>query len=182
MRASCSGPLPSPATFIKENKIMYATYFVARHPVHDLVNYLRTNPGCSPRYARREQPNAAQAAASTTDAATTEESTAKAKEAPERLVRPEVRVEDREADYLLVADLPGVKRDDIDIRVEDGELRLRATRNAPADTGVKTCYQRRLRLPDHVQTDAISAAYEDGVLSLTVPKTPQAKPVRVEVH
>ncbi len=86
-------------------------------------------------------------------------------------------------------DLPGVDPSSIDIDVEDRTLTVRAeragvtgddlqwlTRERPAGT-----FARQLTLGDGVSLDAISAAYRDGVLTLTIPVAETAKPRKISV-
>lgn len=82
--------------------------------------------------------------------------------------------------YQLTADLPGFKKDDIEINVEDGILTIQAERNEETeDTDKKGRYIRRERTYgsykrsfdlSEVDDDNITAKYEDGVLSLILPK------------
>lgn len=82
--------------------------------------------------------------------------------------------------YQLTADLPGFKKDDIEISVEDGVLTISAERNEETeDTDKKGRYIRRERTYGsykrsfdltEVDDDNITAKYEDGVLTLVLPK------------
>lgn len=82
--------------------------------------------------------------------------------------------------YQLTADLPGFKKDDIEINVEDGILTISAERNEETeDKDKKGRYIRRERTYGsykrsfdltEVDDDNITAKYEDGVLTLTLPK------------
>ncbi|WP_372454008.1 Hsp20/alpha crystallin family protein [Occultella gossypii] len=95
----------------------------------------------------------------------------------------------RETDhYVLSMDLPGVDPGSIDISVEDRILTIRAERTTPsagADWLVRErpsgTFARQLTLGQGLALDQISAAYTDGVLSLTIPVSEQAKPRRIEV-
>ena len=97
-----------------------------------------------------------------------------------------------EADRFAVhADLPGVKPADIEITAEKGVLSLRGTRNFEQrkDDGhysrverVSGKFVRTFTLPDNVQSDAIKAAFKDGVLELTIPKIAKQEPRRIEVQ
>ncbi|TDE94790.1 Hsp20/alpha crystallin family protein [Occultella glacieicola] len=95
----------------------------------------------------------------------------------------------RETDhYVLSMDLPGVDPGSIDISVEDRILTIRAERTAPsaeADWLVRErpsgTFARQLTLGQGLALDQISASYADGVLSLTIPVSEQAKPRRIEV-
>lgn len=92
--------------------------------------------------------------------------------------------------YVLHADLPGVDPGSVDVSVDNGTLTLRAERSLPSDDGVEWVaserfagtYQRQLSLGEGIDTDGISATYENGVLSLTLPIAERAKPRRIEVN
>jgi HSP20 family protein len=91
--------------------------------------------------------------------------------------------------YVLNADLPGVDPGSIDVSVDNGTLTLRAQRSTPSDEGVQWIaserfagtFMRQLSLGDNVDADQISATYNNGVLSLTIPIAEKAKPRRVEI-
>ena len=92
--------------------------------------------------------------------------------------------------YILTADLPGIRYDDLDLSVEHGILTLKGERAAPED-GERTRAERRFgsfkrsfSLPENADADNISAKYENGVLTVTVPKQakPQARKIEVIQH
>jgi len=98
-------------------------------------------------------------------------------------------VENREG-YRFSIELPGLKSDSLDVKVEDETLVINAERNEPAwakDARVHRAERhygrihRAFRLPADVGHDAIKAAYKDGVLEVTIAKRPEAKAARVEV-
>ncbi|AYJ51587.1 Hsp20/alpha crystallin family protein [Rhodococcus sp. P1Y] len=92
--------------------------------------------------------------------------------------------------YVLSADLPGVDPGSIDVDVDRGTLTLTAHRTAPETDGVQWIsserfagtYRRQVALGDGVDTERISAAYDNGVLSVTIPLAERAKPRKVEIH
>ncbi|SNT47425.1 Hsp20/alpha crystallin family protein [Rhodococcoides kyotonense] len=91
--------------------------------------------------------------------------------------------------YVLSADLPGVDPGSIDVDVDRGTLTLTAHRTAPGSDGVQWIsserfagtYRRQIALGDGVDTDAISASYDNGVLSVTIPLAERAKPRKIEI-
>ncbi len=91
--------------------------------------------------------------------------------------------------YVLNADLPGVDPGSVDVSVDNGTLTLRAQRTAPSEEGVQWIaserfsgtYMRQLSLGDNVDTDNISATYNNGVLSVTLPIAERAKPRRIQI-
>ena len=96
----------------------------------------------------------------------------------------------REGDhYILTVDLPGADPGTIDVSVEDRTLTIRAERSArtgSTDWLVRErptgTYARQLTLGRGLALDEIQGVYSDGVLSLTIPVSEQAKPRRVEIE
>lgn len=93
--------------------------------------------------------------------------------------------EDRE--YVLKADLPDMKREDIHLTFEDGVLTLSGTRTLEPVTGVHRTerfrgeFSRAFTLPPTVDSSRISAAYKDGVLTVRIPQREEVKPKQIEV-
>lgn len=95
-------------------------------------------------------------------------------------------------DALIVkADLPNVKIEDIDIRVENQTLSLSGKRKFEKDENVKGYHRiersygefvRSFAVPSTVDTDKVSADYKDGVLTVTMPRKESAKPRQVKVN
>jgi HSP20 family protein len=99
--------------------------------------------------------------------------------------------EDKDNTYVR-AELPGVNRDDISVEVVDGYLNLTAARKSPAGSATDSAQaegqaapsfslSRSIGIPEDVQADKVSAAYENGVLTVTLPKREEAKPKKVTV-
>lgn len=90
--------------------------------------------------------------------------------------------EDKDNTYVR-AELPGVNRADINIELVDGYLTLATTRKTKtADREESVSLSRSVSVPDAaVQADKITAAYENGVLTVTLPKREEAKPRKVTV-
>ena len=91
--------------------------------------------------------------------------------------------EDKDNTYVR-AELPGVTRDDINVEVVDGYLTIAATRKTPATDGkgeASFSFSRSVTLSDEVEADKVSAAYENGVLTVTLPKREEAKPKKITV-
>ena len=98
-------------------------------------------------------------------------------------------VEDRDA-YRFSVDLPGLKSESLEVKVEDETLVINAERIDPVWPKEARVHRaerhfgrirRAFRLPSDVSQDAIKAAYKDGVLEVTIAKVPEAKAVKVEV-
>jgi HSP20 family protein len=92
--------------------------------------------------------------------------------------------------YVLSADLPGVDPGSIDVDVDGQLLTIRAERTLRSDSDVQWLvherpsgsFLRQLTLGDGLDTASISAHYDNGVLSVVIPVTEQAKPRKVEVQ
>jgi len=104
---------------------------------------------------------------------------------------PAVDILETENELILKADLPEVKQDQIDIRVEDGTLTLRGERKFEAVKDGKGyhriersygAFSRSFSLPDTVQSDGVKATFKDGVLTVTLPKKEMAKPRQIKVE
>ena len=91
--------------------------------------------------------------------------------------------EDKANTYVR-AELPGLNRDDITVEMTDGTLTIAASRKTPATDGKPEesfSFTRAVSIADDVQTDKVSAAYENGVLTVTLPKREEVKPKKVAV-
>jgi HSP20 family protein len=90
--------------------------------------------------------------------------------------------EDANATYVR-AELPGVNRADIGVELVDGVLQLTAKRTQKDGEREETVeFSRAITVPDGaVQADKIGAAYENGVLTVTLPKREEAKPRKISV-
>lgn len=100
--------------------------------------------------------------------------------------KPAADIVEREDEYLIKAELPGVDREDIDIHLENdvltitGERKLEETRETDKTHRVERFYgrfSRSFRVPDDVDASAIKAESSDGVLKLHLPKT-EVKPAQ----
>jgi HSP20 family protein len=99
-------------------------------------------------------------------------------------------VEDNEG-YHFYFEMPGLKADSIDVRVEEERLVVEAERKRPARSKdaqmliAERSYgaiRRAFVLLEDASRDRIEAAYRDGVLEVTVAKRPEAKPVKIPVN
>lgn len=87
---------------------------------------------------------------------------------------PPVDVFESDHELLVVADVPGVSQDALELVVEAHELRLATTGEGPR-------FARTFHLPDTVDGDGIRAELRDGVLAVHLPKAAAARPRRVQV-
>jgi HSP20 family protein len=99
-------------------------------------------------------------------------------------------IEDHDA-YRFYLEMPGLKSDSIDVRVENGTLNVSADRKPveyPEGTQVHRAerhygsIRRAFALPKDASHDNIRAAYNDGVLELIVEKRPESKPVKIQIN
>lgn len=91
--------------------------------------------------------------------------------------------EDKDNTYVR-AELPGVARDDISVEMSDGYLTIAATRKNAGTEGKEEesfSFSRAVSIADDVQTDKVAASYENGVLTVTLPKREEAKPKKISV-
>jgi HSP20 family protein len=103
-------------------------------------------------------------------------------------VTPLVDIEETDDSYLLEVELPGVKREDIDLQVDQGRLRLAGERRQRERVGflrhrTRTAgrFSLDVRLPAAVDSDAAHASLDHGVLTVVVPKAEQARRRRIPV-
>ena len=85
--------------------------------------------------------------------------------------------EDNENNYVR-AELPGVSREDINVEVADGYLTIAATRKQGEES---FSLNRTVTVPEQVQADKVSASYENGVLTVKLPKSEAVKPRKITV-
>ncbi len=89
-----------------------------------------------------------------------------------------------QANAYVRAELPGVNRDDIQVELTDGTLTLTAARKTPVTEDQpeqSASFSRSLSIPAEVSADQVSATYENGVLTVTLPKREEAKPKKITV-
>ncbi|MGH9803891.1 MAG: Hsp20/alpha crystallin family protein [Candidatus Acidiferrales bacterium] len=103
---------------------------------------------------------------------------------------PAVDILDMENEIVLRADLPGLDPKDVDIQVQNGTLTLRGERKFESDVKednfrrverVYGSFIRSFSLPQSVDSEKVAAEYKNGVLELTLPKRPEAKPKQIKV-
>jgi HSP20 family protein len=103
---------------------------------------------------------------------------------------PTVDISETEAEYLIKAELPEVKKEEVKVTVEDGVLTILGERTQEKEEKgkkfhrVERSYGRFVRsftLPDSVDEGQVKAEYADGVLNLHLPKSEKAKPKQIEV-
>jgi len=97
--------------------------------------------------------------------------------------------EDKE-NYVVKVDLPGIRKEDVSVSFQEGCLTLSGERKIETKSGDAGVYhterrvgrfQRTVTLPAAVAADKVKAQYRDGVLTITLPKTEEAKPKQIDV-
>tara|TARA_R110000850_G_scaffold62777_14_gene142521 strand:- start:2071 stop:2493 length:423 start_codon:yes stop_codon:yes gene_type:complete len=86
--------------------------------------------------------------------------------------------------FFARIELPGVKREHLNVNVDDGLVRLVYERSGPVRGSVPVMKkgEQVLRIPDGVKPAATEAKLEDGILELTFPKVEESKPVKIEIQ
>ncbi len=93
-------------------------------------------------------------------------------------------------DFVVVAELPGVKKEDLDVQVRGDTLRLQGKKTVAYDETASIHrrerasgqFDRTLTLPDEIDAARVSAEYRDGVLTLRLPRAESAKPRTVTIN
>ena len=99
-------------------------------------------------------------------------------------------VYETDADYTVIAVLPGLNADDIAISLHDGGLTITADIAVPEVNDTTRVllqerafgeFSRSINLPQPVVYDSVEATYENGILKLTLPKTPESQPHQISI-
>lgn len=108
---------------------------------------------------------------------------------PEEYVGPEVNIFETKDGYVLEAEMPGVSKAGLEISLENNEITLTGRRNAETPSGQPVFRERRLsdyrrifELDPAIDSSKIEAKLEQGVLTLTLPKSERVKPRRIAVN
>ena len=102
-------------------------------------------------------------------------------------------ITETEEAFHVKAELPGVKKDDVDVSLSNGVLTLKGERKTEEETKDEKQHRierfhgtfvRRFDLPDNIDQSGITADYVDGILSLTIPKTTKTTPetMKIDIH
>jgi HSP20 family protein len=103
---------------------------------------------------------------------------------------PAVDLREEDNQYVLCADMPGMRKEDIDIHVENnvltvtGERRFEAEQKKDTYHRIERAYGKFVRsfsLPVRVVAESINASYKDGVLQVAIPKAEESKPKKIAI-
>jgi HSP20 family protein len=103
---------------------------------------------------------------------------------------PPVDIQESEEGYRLHVELPGLTKDDIQITLENNVLRLTGERKFEKDVKKESYHRiersygtfaRAFALPQQVNAEGVQAAFENGILTITVPKAEAAKPRKIAI-
>ena len=103
---------------------------------------------------------------------------------------PAIEVFEKEDKFVVKAELPGMKEEDIDISVVGDTLTIKGERKAESEVKEEDYYccersygsfSRSVAIPSNVNANKIKASYEDGVLEVSLPKVPEVKPKKIAV-
>lgn len=89
---------------------------------------------------------------------------------------------------VAVVELPGMRKEDIEISLQDGTLTISGERkDETAKEGARTervtgKFRRSVTLPTRVDVSKVNASYKDGILTVTLPKAEEAKPKQIQIN
>lgn len=104
---------------------------------------------------------------------------------------PAIDIYDSKDNIMVKADIPGMKKDEIDVSVHNDTLILKGEKKEEKETKEKGSirterfygsFNRAIRLPAQVDAANVSAAYKNGVLELVLPKKEEAKPKQLQIE
>ncbi len=112
-----------------------------------------------------------------------------ARTAPRTAVLPAVDIYENATGITLLADMPGVSKERLTLKVESDHLFIEGDAGSSATEGLKLghvelrrpLYRRAFALGKELDKVNITAALKDGVLTVTIPRLPQAQPRKIEV-
>ncbi len=103
---------------------------------------------------------------------------------------PATDIAEHDDEYQVKVELPGVGKDDVKITMQDNILTIRGEKKQEKESKNSSyhrversygSFQRSFTLPTRVKQDKIEAAYNDGILTITLPKAEETKPKQIEV-
>jgi HSP20 family protein len=108
---------------------------------------------------------------------------------PARVFLPNADIYETPSDLQVVLEMPGIEKNNVDIRVEDGVLQVEGRLDLSKYSGLQPLYTeynvghyaRSFQLSSKIDQSKIAAEMKDGVLSLTLPKVEEAKPRTIQI-
>lgn len=103
---------------------------------------------------------------------------------------PRVDIMENDKEFVIKAEIPEVKKDDVKVSVDNGVLTIQGERKQEKEEKGKKFHRveryygsfaRSFTLPDNVDEAKIKATFKDGMLNLQIPKTAEAKPKAIQV-
>jgi len=105
---------------------------------------------------------------------------------------PAVDISEHKDKYTVKADLPGLKQEDVKVELDDGVLKISGDRKSEREEKDETkkyhyyertygAFERRFVLPRDTDAEKIDAKYENGVLTVDIPKTEAKKPKEIKI-
>ena len=106
----------------------------------------------------------------------------------DRMVSPAIDLVETADGFVVQADLPGIKLEDIDISIASNVLTIKGEKKPQKESGRvyrketwEGSFQRTISLPTTVDPDRIEASFRDGILEVAIPKKEEARPKRIAV-
>jgi len=105
-------------------------------------------------------------------------------------VYPPINIFEKGGDLVLVAELPGIRKEDLQLQVKENTLRLAGQRALNYGENISyhrierntSKFDRTLKLPINVESDKIKAAYKDGILVISLPRAEADKPRKITIQ
>jgi HSP20 family protein len=105
-------------------------------------------------------------------------------------VLPALDIRENNQHYAVTVELPGVRKEDVQVELENGTLTIRGEKTSEREEKKEQCrytersygsFSRSFSLPSDADADRLEASFKDGVLSLTIPRTEQTKPRAIAI-
>ena len=103
---------------------------------------------------------------------------------------PSVDISETDTEYLVKGEIPGVKKEDVKVTIQDGMLTIQGERKQEKEEKgkkfhrVECCYGsfvRSFRMPDDADENSVKAEFKDGMLNVTLAKSEKAKPKQIDI-
>ncbi|MEN3037977.1 MAG: Hsp20/alpha crystallin family protein [Candidatus Kryptonium sp.] len=104
---------------------------------------------------------------------------------------PLVDLIDADEELIIYAEVPGVSKEDVKVKIHNDVLTISGTRKEPVMPEKANCivserefgeFMRSIRLPYPVDVNKVSAEYKDGILKITLPKKDEVKPREIQIN